>query len=85
MSAPKPALNRQAPSRSGPTGSATLHLRLPRDLHDELRVRAEEQEVSLNALVTAMVAGSIQWELGPRGKQRRLPKTESWLPEEERP
>jgi hypothetical protein len=41
----------------------SIHLRLPSDLLDELRVTAEEQSISLNSLLVALIAGSIGWTL----------------------
>jgi len=42
----------------------SIHLRLPRELHDELRVTADQQGVSLNTLLATLLAGSIGWKLG---------------------
>lgn len=44
----------------------SIHLRLPRDLHDEVRKQAEQQGVSLNTLLATLLAGSIGWKL-PNG------------------
>lgn len=41
----------------------SIHLRLPRDLHEELRAQAEMQGVSLNTLLATLIAGSIGWTL----------------------
>jgi hypothetical protein len=54
----------------------SIHLRLPRDLHDELRSRAEEQGVSPNTLLTTLLGGAIGWSLDPNAKQESW----SWLP-----
>ncbi len=43
----------------------SLHLRLPRDLHDQLRETADDQELSLNSLILALLAGSVGWTLDP--------------------
>jgi hypothetical protein len=40
-----------------------LHVRLPRELHEELIAKAVEQEVSLNALIAALLAGAIRFNL----------------------
>jgi hypothetical protein len=43
----------------------SIHLRLPRDLHDQLRETADDQELSLNSLLVALLAGSVGWKLDP--------------------
>jgi predicted HicB family RNase H-like nuclease len=43
----------------------SIHLRLPRDLHDQLRATAEDQDLSLNSLILALLAGSTGWTLDP--------------------
>jgi predicted HicB family RNase H-like nuclease len=48
---PKPA-----PSQSG-----RLLLRIPQDLHAELAHKADREEVSLNGLITGMLAGAVGW------------------------
>jgi predicted HicB family RNase H-like nuclease len=40
-----------------------LKLRLPADLADELRRRAEEQGISLNSLIIALLAGAVKFSL----------------------
>lgn len=40
-----------------------LKVRLPADLHAELRQRAEEQNISLNSLVIALLAGAVKFTL----------------------
>jgi predicted HicB family RNase H-like nuclease len=40
-----------------------LHLRIPASLHAELTRRAQEQGVSLNNLVIALLAGAIGFNL----------------------
>ena len=45
-------------------GVRTLNVRLPADLHAELKATAEKQGVSLNQLVVALLAGSIGWKPG---------------------
>lgn len=43
------------------THSGRLLLRLPQDLHAELARRAETEEVSLNGLITSLLAGTVGW------------------------
>ncbi len=43
----------------------SIHLRLPRDLHDEVRAQAEQQGVSLNTLLATLIAGALGWKLDP--------------------
>lgn len=38
-------------------------IRLPRDLHAELRRRAADQGVSLNSLIVALLAGGVGFKL----------------------
>jgi predicted HicB family RNase H-like nuclease len=42
---------------------ASIHVRLPPALHDQLRDLAEEQRMSLNALVIALLSGGIGFKL----------------------
>ncbi len=46
-----------------PTYSGRLNLRLPADLHAALANTAEQQGVSLNTLLIALLAGGIGWKL----------------------
>jgi len=48
-----------------------IHLRLPKDLHDELRALAGAQNVSLNTLLATLLAGAVGWELEPDNKRGR--------------
>lgn len=41
--------------------SGKLVLRLPVELHGQLATEAERQAVSLNALITALLAGAVGW------------------------
>jgi predicted RNase H-like HicB family nuclease len=43
------------------THSGRLLLRLPQDLHAELARRADSEEVSLNGLITSLLAGTLGW------------------------
>lgn len=45
------------------TDRQSIHLRLPRALHEQLRQLAEEQGVSLNTLLVALVAGAVGFAL----------------------
>jgi antitoxin HicB len=53
-SVPEP---RRAPSHSG-----RLLLRIPQGLHAELAHKADTEEVSLNGLITGMLAGAVAWQ-----------------------
>ena len=48
---------RRAPSQSG-----RLLLRIPQGLHAELAHEADREEVSLNGLITGMLAGAVGWQ-----------------------
>jgi predicted HicB family RNase H-like nuclease len=48
---------RRAPSHSG-----RLLLRIPQGLHAELAHKADREEVSLNGLITGMLAGAVGWQ-----------------------
>jgi HicB family len=45
------------------TTSQSLHVRLPRDLIEQLGREAAEQGVSLNALLGMLLAGAVGWSL----------------------
>jgi hypothetical protein len=50
----------------------TIHVRLPRPLHDQLREAAEREGLSLNTLVVALLAGGIGFKLAtPKKKGSR--------------
>jgi predicted HicB family RNase H-like nuclease len=49
-----------SPTPSSPETARVL-LRLPRDLHDELKQIAKAQGVSVNTLLVAMAAGGARW------------------------
>jgi antitoxin HicB len=53
-SVPEP---RRAPSHSG-----RLLLRIPQGLHAELAHKADSEEVSLNGLITGVLAGAVAWQ-----------------------
>jgi len=46
--------------------SGTFNVRLPPALHAELKRIADEQGVSLNQLVTALLAGGVSFRLDDR-------------------
>lgn len=54
------------------TGEASgkLHLRLPPALHAELAQKAEQQHVSLNTLLVALLAGGIGFKLAKPAKKK---------------
>jgi predicted HicB family RNase H-like nuclease len=47
--------------RSSRTHSGRLVLRIPQGLHAELAHKADREEVSLNGLITGMLAGAVGW------------------------
>jgi predicted HicB family RNase H-like nuclease len=50
---------RIVPSKSSPPRS--IRVRLPVELHAELAAEAKRQDVSLNTLIVALLAGGIGW------------------------
>jgi predicted RNase H-like HicB family nuclease len=48
--------------RRTPSHSGRLLLRIPQDLHAELAQKADREEVSLNGLLTGMLAGAVGWQ-----------------------
>jgi predicted HicB family RNase H-like nuclease len=48
-------------SRSSSPRSGKLLLRMPATLHDELAREAENEGVSLNQLITGVLAGAVDW------------------------
>jgi predicted HicB family RNase H-like nuclease len=48
--------------RRTPSHSGRLLLRIPQDLHAELAQKADREEVSLNGLITGMLAGAVGWQ-----------------------
>jgi hypothetical protein len=53
------------------TTQPSVHVRLPATLLAALRQRAEDEGVSLNALISALLAGSIGFELAERKAKTR--------------
>jgi predicted HicB family RNase H-like nuclease len=48
--------------RRTPSHSGRLVLRIPQDLHAQLAHKADREEVSLNGLITGMLAGAVGWQ-----------------------
>lgn len=48
----------------GPRHSGKLLVRMPATLHDELAAAAERESVSLNQLITGVLAASVEWRAG---------------------
>jgi antitoxin HicB len=48
--------------RPTPSHSGRLLLRIPQGLHAELAHKADREEVSLNGLITGMLAGAVGWQ-----------------------
>lgn len=51
---------------------SSIHVRLPPSLHDQLREAAGEQNMSLNALVVALLAGGVGWTLDANKRGRAV-------------
>ena len=49
-----------------PRRSGKLLVRMPATLHDDLAQAAESEGVSLNQLVTGILAGAVEWRAGDR-------------------
>jgi predicted RNase H-like HicB family nuclease len=47
-----------------PRHSGKLLVRMPATLHDELAAAAEREGVSLNQLITGVLAASVEWRVG---------------------
>jgi hypothetical protein len=56
--------------KADPAGYA---LRLPRDLYEQVKVLADEQGLSVNTLLVALIAGGIGWKLSPGQDDRDVP------------
>lgn len=48
--------------KGAPSHSGRLLLRIPQGLHAELAHKADREEVSLNGLITGMLAGAVGWQ-----------------------
>jgi hypothetical protein len=53
-----------------------IQLRLPKSLHERLREQADREEVSMNSLLLALIAGAVGYELTDPPTKRRSPRTE---------
>lgn len=63
--------------RRTPSHSGRLLLRIPQDLHAELAHKADTEEVSLNGLITGMLAGAVGWQReGVTGDDAEKPPVE---------
>jgi predicted HicB family RNase H-like nuclease len=51
----------QVAQQSTPPRSGKLNVRLPVELHAELAAEAKRQDVSLNTLIVALLAGGVGW------------------------
>ena len=71
-------LEGEVDAKSAPRHSGRLLVRMPPSLHDELARAAESEGVSLNQLITGVLAGSVEWRAldrtspAPRGLSARL-------------
>ncbi len=50
-----------APSKRAPSHSGKILVRMPASLHDELARAAAREGVSLNQLITGVLAGAVEW------------------------
>jgi antitoxin HicB len=67
---------REVPEPAGKsTYSGRLLLRMPRSLHRELTRAAERESVSLNQLITDVLASAVNWQGGAGDRRTRAPKT----------
>jgi antitoxin HicB len=60
-----------------PRHSGKLLVRMPATLHDELARAAESEGVSLNQLITGVLAGAVEWRSNERGTDD--PRASGWL------
>jgi predicted HicB family RNase H-like nuclease len=58
-----------------PRHSGKLLVRMPATLHDELARAAEAEGVSLNQLITGVLAGAVEWRAGDEQPQRAIGTT----------
>jgi hypothetical protein len=58
----------------------TIHIRLPRPLHDQLREAAEREGLSLNTLVVSLLAGGIGFKLAKPKQRARAARTAEPVP-----
>jgi predicted HicB family RNase H-like nuclease len=62
------------PDAHTPRHSGKLLVRMPATLHDELAAAAEREGVSLNQLITGVLAASVEWRAGAATADR-----DGWL------
>jgi hypothetical protein len=56
----------ETPAEATPQHSGKLLVRMPATLHDELAHAARREGVSLNQLITGILAGAVEWRSGAR-------------------
>lgn len=68
-----PEGERDAPQTTSARHSGRLLVRMPATLHDELARAAESEGVSLNQLITGVLAAAVEWRTSdkPAGERRR--------------
>jgi RNA polymerase sigma-B factor len=59
-----PEQEEEPPAEASPQRSGKLLVRMPATLHDELAHAAEHEGVSLNQLITGILAGAVDWRSG---------------------
>jgi len=60
----------EAPKQRTPRHSGKLLVRMPATLHDELARAAESEGVSLNQLITGVLASAVEWRSSEGGVRR---------------
>lgn len=60
-----------APAETAPRHSGKLLVRMPATLHDDLARAAESEGVSLNQLITGVLAGAVDWRSADRPPDSR--------------
>jgi HicB family len=68
------------PDRATPRHSGKLLVRMPPTLHDELARTAESEGVSLNQLITGVLAGAVEWRAVARAPEAREGLAARWTP-----
>ena len=66
--------------RRTPSQSGRLLLRIPQGLHAELAHKADKEEVSLNGLITGMLAGAVGWQREGVSERRHAAARSRFLP-----
>lgn len=81
LTGPAASEQREEPkSKPAPRHSGKLLVRMPATLHDELARAAEAEGVSLNQLITGVLAGAVEWRSGEE-RARRASATGPVAPE----